>query len=233
MTTSDRNMFLKSQLLPEQYHRKAVQGCLQANRVHSKACEALMRRELRRAELNRAVFLTELYTTRAGDQCCELRKSQTHGLGVFATRLIAKGDAATFYPADAIVVCPPKPYFANKVAAMLPFANVTEQDVAVYALVVQPHSEEQCAVSVVGKPLALDRSEGHLCGHMVNDAASLHSASGTAAYLAAAFSGRNVEYEIDRGTITLRATRDIAAGDELFAAYGANYWLSAAARTSR
>ena len=66
-------------------------------------------------------------------------------------------------------------------------------------------------------------------GHMINDCGSLHSAVGMAEYALATVAHVNVAHvQVEGCHYATVTTRCVERGEELFASYGARYWLTRA-----
>jgi len=236
MAPITRNDVFMTQLCSDTHLKAVIKNCLKRNSIHSKECEAEMLRETRRAQMSRAMMVTNLLTLRAPEQQCEVRKSQTHGRGVFATRPIPKGDVVTFYPADAILVFPPAKYTSSikqPFAAVVCFEPGTERFAKQYKMDVQKQTYSACGVAVIGNPNSpmTTKSEGHVVGHMVNDAACLrgplsHTSSAVQSYCVAVATRANADFKDECGmVVAICAERDIGTGEEILVSYGPEYWM--------
>ena len=155
----------------------------------------------------------------------ELRASATHGLGVFATTNIAKGEKCVFYPNHVDVIEVGEGLLIDRSAT----AKYGEAAVmlAVNKYCLRLRNDAGTVYSYVGLPAKV---EGGALGHMINDGASFHDGK------------RYAQKSTRRQNITFRfltkdwavgiATKDIAAGEELFLSYGAAYWNDEAKEAS-
>jgi len=161
--------------------------------------------------------------------------SSTHGSGVFATRIIRKGEKITQYPEDLVfendrqgrgykvIGCPHgTDYIKAKVAIfeadddqLLNYLQHVKNDIHVYG---DPsiHSPKACA-HLINDAVKLDKID---CNPAVENIGK-----GFHAYLLQSVTRLNCMIETIKGKCWAVATRDIQDGDELFTSYGYQYWI--------
>ena len=161
---------------------------------------------------------------------CELRESPGKGRGVFTLESVRKDRYVTIYPSHAIVRC---------VADMseelegtlqefdtigkLDEMKLTDELFETYSL--NAHYKN---LVIVGDPRVC---LPHALGHMINDKARSKSEKDEHIYTKVSKLGQNVRAETmfigENDTlpiVVMKATRNIAAGEELFYSYGLCYW---------
>ena len=172
---------------------------------------------------------------------CRVAKSNIAGAGngVFACRDIVQGELVTLYPGDAVKIQDDDDSSTQNGgddgeaaellwaveaadgsrrrpdASMLERAKDYEREVA-----------SGSALSVLGDPARAE--DPAYLGHMINDGVTCDRNALRATYLTEAAIVCNVHHFAPGGAchVAVVATRDIAAGEELFMSYGSNYWLS-------
>ena len=146
------------------------------------------------------------------------------GDGVFATTDIAEDEIITCYPGDAVLARTTGGrvtiWGTHVPAELRAQSNI---DMEAYGLTVDDRN------SIVGLPTLHD--DAGYVGHLINDGARLRGLGGPElglllpAYLEQTTRRRNVGHRVLEGCHTVTfATRDIAAGEELYVTYGATYW---------
>mmetsp|Transcript_4251 Transcript_4251/g.13566 ORF Transcript_4251/g.13566 Transcript_4251/m.13566 type:complete len:302 (+) Transcript_4251:96-1001(+) len=160
---------------------------------------------------------------------CTTKMSAIHGMGVFATRDIKKGELVTLYPGDAVFYWAdgdrsPSNDFSVFFGAHIP----PEGRDGKKSSTTQSKEYELRAdnwTSLVGDP-ALVSDHAYL-GHICNDGAACLKPGGKGEYEAATDAARNAEHVgLEGAHFGTRATRSISAGEEVLVTYGAGYWLS-------
>ena len=155
----------------------------------------------------------------------ELRASATHGLGVFATTNIAKGEKCVFYPNHVEVTEAGEGLLIDRSALEKYGQAAVMLAVNKYCLRLSDGAGSVC--SYVGLPAKV---EGGALGHMINDGASFHDGR---RYAAKSEQRQNVTFRyLTKNWAVGIATKDIAAGEELFLSYGAAYWNDEAKEAS-
>ena len=158
---------------------------------------------------------------------------QGAGDGVFATTDIAEDEIITCYPGDAVMARVAGDGIQSErgrdrvtIWGMHVPAELRAQsniDMEAYGLTVD------MTYSIVGMPTLQD--DPSYVGHLINDGAQLCGLGGPEigmmlpAYLEQTKRRRNAGHRTLEGCHTVTfATRDIAAGEELYVTYGATYW---------
>jgi SET domain-containing protein len=156
----------------------------------------------------------------------EIRKSNIHGNGVFATENIKKDSIITFYPAHLIK----DNEFQNEQGAYRTFFTNNK--------VFEPNDDYKLNItqkySIYGDKNKI--SNKRLLGHMINDSNRFNVTSNdiieikneVSSYLLKSQTLNNCKlYHIDKYEIPyIKAIKDIKKGDELLMAYDPIYWLS-------
>ena len=177
----------------------------------------------RRVDILKLLCMSEMHDFQL--QSVEVRDSSVHGRGVFATKHIAKGEVATFYPGDHVFYTPDRALVCNgkvlKLAIHSQRAAVSPAppDKTYYYDVDDNYTLQGCP-SHTGDPSYL--------GHMVNDGArpTLDPAS-HGVYVACTMAKSNCRYAVlSELSVAVIATRDILPEEELFVPYGLPYWES-------
>ena len=161
------------------------------------------------------------------DAPVELRSSLVHGKGVFATRDIAEGEVVTIYPCHEMLWRPhgEPNWVACNGGSVCPDAN--------YASSVDIFGGHMGAV---GDPAKTD--DPRYLGHMINEGVKITRLAHAAIYATLGRRRWNVCVDDIDGIETLqafnkgfdynlyvRSIRDIKKDEELFTAYGPEYWL--------
>ena len=148
------------------------------------------------------------------DAPCEVKQS-THGRGVFAKRDIKKGEVATLYPIHA--------YINTDSKGRGRITGGVEYDWA-YCLTHSPTK----AIYQGDK----DEAEPLFLGHLLNDfyptvedfkdKSKLHQ--NLIKYILHGDAFENIQFEMGKHFIMMKASKDIKAGDELLVGYSPTYW---------
>ena len=162
---------------------------------------------------------------------CELRDSPGIGKGVFMLEPVKKGRYVTVYPSHAVFRCcadldregvhGTKQEFDT--IGHMQSVEITDEKFAKYTL-----GAKYKNLVIMGDPSIC---APHALGHMINDKARSKSVKDEGIYTIVSTRGQNVTPEtlfIEENdtlpVIFMKATRDIAANEELFYSYGLNYW---------
>ena len=162
---------------------------------------------------------------------CELRESPGKGRGVFMLEPVKKGRYVTVYPSRAVFRCcadldcegvhGTKQEFDT--IGYMQGVEITDGKFAKYIL-----GAKYKNLVIMGDPSIC---APHALGHMINDKARSKSVKDEGIYTNVSTRGQNVTPEtlfIEENdtlpVIFMKATRDIAANEELFYSYGLNYW---------
>ena len=162
---------------------------------------------------------------------CELRDSPGKGKGVFMLEPVKKGRYVTVYPSHAVFRCcvdldregvhGTKQVFDT--IGHMQSVEITDEKFAKYTL-----GAKYKNLVIMGDPSIC---APHALGHMINDKARSKSVKDEGIYTNVSTRGQNVTPEtlfIEENdtlpVIFMKATRDIAANEELFYSYGLNYW---------
>lgn len=173
------------------------------------------------------------------DVRCRVGPSPIHGSGLFAVRDIRCGEVITHYPSHGFVVSKSGTpnsiggerlvFGAMIIDAPLPNAkrtqlrSPTELDRKTYHFAVQPD------VDIIGYP---EMTDAHLLlAHMANDAVTtsdtVENSASEIRYTHAALATNNASFDqITPGLVSMIATRDIRAEEEITVTYGYRYWVS-------
>jgi hypothetical protein len=153
-----------------------------------------------------------------------VRPSSTHGRGLFADRNINRGEVVSMYPGD--VYWNTKDRDDNDKQSVKASPRVSNKralemlgDISYRA-----HVEDFC---VVGDELQSD--DAWFVGHFANDGSILSNADDDEKnYIAQTASKRNADFELVSMDhfylLAVVAQRDIIKDEEIFIAYGVNYW---------
>jgi SET domain len=163
----------------------------------------------------------------------QVKESPTHGLGVFATETIKKGELVTRYPADLIFQGTESGY--NLVTDGLTDLEYAEARVARLTIdQVKSYILSLCDdLYIFGDP---ERHSPGKCAHIINDGVMLDkiNTSPTPAnagkehhnyYLRGLRCNCVFNQSTDKDGRWAVAIRDIQAGEELFTNYGYQYWV--------
>lgn len=186
---------------------------------------------------NRIILETLLVSVEEPTKCFStviVKESKIHGMGVFATSLIKKGDVITYYPPHYVLFFPRGSQGSNEISIvncnLAVKAGISYQDLysfSDYAFKLNSH------YSIVGDPRLT--SDSNFLGHMVNDGAKGHSTKENydkkdhKIYDIVSLSKMNAYFEEsydDFLHVKVIAFRDIAEGEEIFAMYGYDYWTN-------
>lgn len=177
---------------------------------------------------NQFVALMALYKRKGWNNVLapvEVRDAGAKGRGVFATRDIKKGEVVTMYPAHAVGIDHYEKRGNTTWEMSLP--NMGDHIVD-YIWTVKK------GINIAGAKYVTYPAT---CGHIINYAASvdlvkeiLAKGSGgkrSKQYAKDSTKGSNVKCEFQHNVAAIRASKDIARGDELLISYGALYWENA------
>ncbi len=161
-----------------------------------------------------------------------LGESKVHGRGVFAKVRIAKGEIATLYPGDLLVmrdVVGPNGLYGIDVSDHVREGRSDTELESLYREFIAEGDYEfiiDDKRSIIGLP-EFDDNPAYMA-HFANDAAKSHRAADFRVYLAVSFARMNCSFtSVGEGCfVGLVATRDIEVGEELFVCYGPHFWLS-------
>ena len=161
---------------------------------------------------------------------CEIRASQKHGLGVFATRDIGPCELLTFYPADEVLWWPD---YSETPAHALSTGLQLE---ALHELLDYSASVGECAghpMEILGDPTNIE--DPWFLGHMANDACQMTKPHQGEIYEKASEAGANAaicDYHMGHGSkkMGLFSRRPIQKGEEITVHYGRSYWERKVAR---
>lgn len=197
---------LQEAILPQEtlssLSQKLENFCREEDEDPTIARTSLLYRRLPNIKLNRTV----------------IGPSTISGRGLFARSDCKKGDVLTCYPGDALIISP--------------------DDVEEWTILWADHVDEAREIQdllgyiihacddfgVLGLP-SLDQDPAYF-GHFANDGASMPlTESSLGAYVIESNEIANAMHEsIDDCHMVTMATRDIAAGEEIFVTYGPDYW---------
>ena len=156
-----------------------------------------------------------------------MAESPGKGRGVFTLRAFAKGEVLTLYPAHAeMVYGDDKPgwkgWSARPGYCMEHLRRMADD----YGIDAPGHT-------IAGDP---DRLEDGV-GHLINDGARCPHPGAERIYRRVSLAKENtIPYTLrsgDQFLVQMRATRDIAAGEEIFFSYGLPYWRAKYTGTSQ
>lgn len=155
---------------------------------------------------------------------CECRSSPVHGYGVFATVNILQGCFITWYPADGFVWIPLRAKECSKAFtddgdSLVDATRLHIISSYTQAIYLPIHSTEY-NLNIFGDPEK--RDDPLFIGHMINDGGMI--GRGVQEYNKTSNDAMNCVYDALEDCIV--ATRNIAAGEELFHHYGSAYWDS-------
>ncbi len=148
--------------------------------------------------------------------------SSVHGNGVFARVNIKKGDVITMYPADYVTAKPREGLEKRWYKTNGEITTQTECEMMYLYLAVV----ENTIFQIAGDP---DKYSAASCGHLINDGASLDNPNFTLddmnEYLVKSWCLQNCTFVPIAGcAVAVVATKSIAKGSEVFAAYGVPFW---------
>lgn len=162
----------------------------------------------------------------------EILKSGVHGNGVFTTKPIKKGELLTFYPGDIVRYYPNgrgKPNTRTRSALICSdrYNNILG-DKSRYNI----WDNNYCFdldnyYSICGYKYFI--GDSNYLGHIINDGAKHNSTKRSEEiYMKISIIKSNCVYQRLKNNLHLGivSTKDIKAGEELFATYGINYWRS-------
>jgi hypothetical protein len=163
-----------------------------------------------------------------GLDSAEVRDSPIHGRGVFATQPINSGDIITFYPGDHVAYMPNKDRkTAGHVQVRMASGRARARGETTAQLDNAYTYDLNRNFSIQGDPGFTD--DPNYLGHMINDGARANSnPKSHAVYIACSTAKANCGFaRMDAGlAVAMRATRDIAVGEEILVPYGIGYWVS-------
>jgi SET domain-containing protein len=142
----------------------------------------------------------------------ETRPSKVHGNGVFATEDIPAYTVVTMYPADFVY----KPLPDGT-------ADASGEDFQDYHLYGVEHNNSDlvlCGNPAIKNPMFL--------GHLINDSSFIDGidAKQLIKYTLSAIHNTNCAFDSLNHVMTIRTTKDIKKGKELFVCYGLDYWAN-------
>tara|TARA_R110000868_G_C10864459_1_gene761776 strand:+ start:166 stop:798 length:633 start_codon:yes stop_codon:yes gene_type:complete len=157
----------------------------------------------------------------------EIKKSNIHGYGVFATKNIKKNEIITFYPADIIIK---KDKIGSKIYTSERYSEKKEENKTLtnwkndgsplnnpYLLNINKE------YSIIGDSDFKDNL--NYVGHLINDGAKHNrTEKSKQIYMKIAFLKMNCCYEKSNTCVYIEAIKDIKKNEELFMAYGIDYW---------
>ena len=168
---------------------------------------------------------------------CEVRPSEVHGRGIFATRDIAAGELVTLFPGDAMLTWPDgdleKRVGGCEIKALFGQHVSNDEQTSASCFVRSPSARQYelptalPEVTLLGDPQR-DDDPAYL-GHLANDGAAIAfedepSRKAYAAASAACANAAHVSLEgLHHATV---ATAPIKRGDEVLVSYGEPFWLS-------
>lgn len=162
----------------------------------------------------------------------EVKESKTHGLGVFATRDINKGELITYYPAHYVMLYPEKGEKYTKVKyGVLGGITVSRKNLAVPENLRDYEFEINSYYSIAGDPRIYDNLT--YVGHMINDGARGHSTldnynpQDEELYKIVVKAKCNAVLQFEQNgllSVKVTAIKNIKKGEEILAPYGYEYW---------
>lgn len=151
------------------------------------------------------------------------------GLGLFASRDVARDEVITLYPGDALLKWGKDVGdFSGDVGVM--FGNhITDRDASRVSTDEARGYELKIRTghSLVADPLLAD--DPAYLGHMINDGSALLSKKHAARtqYSKDTYDCHNAAFEVMEGChFATIATKNVSKGEEMFVSYGESYWLS-------
>ena len=161
---------------------------------------------------------------------CRVDESNIHGDGLYASRDLAEGELITFFPADALLIWED----GNRAGSdtMVFFGKhvpQSERDAGpiIGERVKQYELYASGQFSAVGDPAR--RDDPAYLGHFANDACSCLAPDDVERYRRESQERANAEaVVVENCHFALRATKPIAAGEEVLRSYGEGYWLARA-----
>jgi SET domain-containing protein len=158
-----------------------------------------------------------------------LKKSEIHGLGIFARHPIKKDEIITFYPGDIIEYMPNGDRDQNHhIVAIFRSQRFTQ----LYGATKDIKYRDNDYVYHLNKNYTIIgcthfKDEANYMGHFINDANKAdESPDSIQSYQKISRKIANCKFKSQYDLhITIIATRDIVQGEELFLSYGLGYWL--------
>lgn len=158
----------------------------------------------------------------------EVKRSPYHGRGVFATQHIKKDEIITMYPCHVLRITHDPDIDGHVKTDVIasglfqkrfPPSELEAEFLGDYAFVVDSRLE------AVGHP-KLDR-DANYSGHLINDGAKLEEDGDEEAYIKASTELANCMFlHIEKSMVTVCATSNIQAGEEVLTTYSPEYWRS-------
>lgn len=155
-----------------------------------------------------------------------VRKSNIHGMGVFATKAYNKRDKLCVYPKHFMLT-----NNCKSISGLIPRPeNITDEELQDYAL-------KYCITTIndgINYGAIPSVYDDENCGHLINDAkplnfndvASVHSMVKKCKLYENSRDLCNCEFIVKNNEIHIVATKDINEGDELLVHYGIPYWFN-------
>ena len=151
-----------------------------------------------------------------------VRPSPVHGDGVFAKRNIKRGSLVTMYPCDAFSYTTKGEQTLWAKSNGDPMLRCEAELLFGYSAQIEPTN-----IAIAGDP---DKYSNASCGHLINDGAFLLTkdcnVDEVLKYAKASAEAQNCHFIPLAGIVlAVVASRDIKKGDEVFATYGAGFWV--------
>jgi SET domain-containing protein len=158
----------------------------------------------------------------------ELKKSNTHGIGVFAKQNILCGELITFYPGDIVEYNPNEDrHIPGHITCIIKSKRLEEQsnNQSYYDLMSNDYAFDiNTKYTIIGNPSFKD--DPNYMGHFINDGAKSNSTlkSNDIYYKISKLKENCDFYSLKDLHIAIIATKNINIGEELFIHYGIEYW---------
>jgi hypothetical protein len=157
----------------------------------------------------------------AGLNSVSVKPSPLHGNGVFARRAITKGHIVTMYPCHAFSFAVEGTGTLWATADGETMLHTTASMLAGYSAEIEP-----TRIAIAGDP---DKYTNDACGHLINDGACIlkkdFGVDEVLRYVDESTRKQNCHFiPLGGAALAVVASRDIKAGEEVLAAYGAGFW---------
>ena len=156
-----------------------------------------------------------------GINAVSVKPSSLHGNGVFARRSIKKGHIVTMYPCHAFSFAVEGTGTLWAMADGETMLHTTASMFAGYSAEIDP-----TRIAIAGDP---DKHTNDACGHLINDGACIlkkdFDVDDVMRYVDESTRKQNCHFiPLGGAALAVVASRDIKAGEEVLAAYGAGFW---------
>lgn len=157
----------------------------------------------------------------AGINSVSVKPSPLHGNGVFARRAIKKGHIVTMYPCHAFSFAVEGTGTLWAMGSGETMLHTTASMLAGYSAEIEP-----TRIAIAGDP---DKYTNDACGHLINDGSCIlkkdFGVDELLRYVNESTRKQNCHFiPLGGAALAVVASRDIKAGEEVLAAYGAGFW---------